>query len=262
MRILASGNNILTQMNVFRFSVSQGVLLPMSFNLATLHPRLLQQHALRLLQVIDETKLSKERKEKPDSILSAVVFRDNRMQTLRALPAAKSQEFNTEQTEAVAKSLLWCRDLEVTFNIEHGIGNDAVLNQLQKLGQKSSEMKFVGSLPFFVRGPPGTRKSTLVSSLIYVALKGHKAPMRTGERGILPTALRRVLVLPHTNAAVDELLVEVINSREFKRSNTHEPLIRIGLHTTYDVFQSLTPGEIARSRSRNTGPVRGAARLE
>ena len=98
----------------------------------------------------------------------------------------------------MAKILLRCREMEVTFNIEHGIGNDAVLSQLQKLGQKSSEMKFVGSHPFFVRGPPGTGKSTLVLSLISVALKGHKASMRTGERGILPTALRRILVLAHT----------------------------------------------------------------
>ena len=181
---------------------------------------------------------------------------------MRALLAAKSPKLNAEQTEAVAKILLWCREMEVTFNIERGIGNDAVLSQLQKLDQKSSEMKFVSSLPFFVRGPPGTGKSTLVASLISVALKGHKAPMRTGERGILPTALRHVLVLAHTNAAVDELLVKVINSRKFKRSNTHEPLIRIVLQTTYDFVQSFTPGEIARSRSRNTGPVRGAARLE
>ena len=62
MRILASGINILTQMNVFRFSVSQDVPLPMSFNLATLHPRLLQQnvHRLCIISPFDLTRVCRD----------------------------------------------------------------------------------------------------------------------------------------------------------------------------------------------------------
>lgn len=172
---------ILTALDLFRFSVSKDALLPMSFNLASLHPRLLQQHVHRLMRVIDDISLSKERIENPDTTVSGMEHHDNRMQAMTDVQSAKSSKRNAEQMEAVAKILLWYLEMDDIFKLMHGTGNGAVVRELQNVGQKSSEMRFIFSLRFFVCGVRGTGKA-LVLSLISLALKEHSTPERASER--------------------------------------------------------------------------------
>ena len=51
--VLKTGRCLLTEMNYFRFYFSRDTNVPMSFNLACVHKRLLQKHVRRFTEIID-----------------------------------------------------------------------------------------------------------------------------------------------------------------------------------------------------------------
>ena len=165
---------------------------------------------------------------------------------------------NMEQRMAIAKVWGWGRSMEKAFR---GGAASERYNCLQHFGLGSRDRKNCSSQIFFVRGPPGTGKTTFISWLIYLALKGHSDP-QIEDSDCMPTTCERVLVLTHTNAAIDDIMEKVIKTKKFKKGRDGvEPLVRVGIRGESDVARGLTAREIVRARTVGTSRQGGPSRI-
>ena len=149
--VLKTGRCILTEMNYFRFCFSRDTNVPMSFNLACVHSRLLQQHFRRFTEIIDRNSLKDKRLKSFGVAVSGEDIRVRKLNALTEFLSNKMPMLNSDQLKTLSKILQWSREMEDTFGIdaENYRGNGHILDTLQKFGHCGSEMRFIGALPFF-----------------------------------------------------------------------------------------------------------------
>ena len=257
--VLKTGTSIYTEMNYFKFCFSRDTSVPMSFNLACMHSRLLQRHVQRFMEVVDRQNLKASRAKSYGVAVSGESRRIEKLKALSEFISCKIPKMNGDQVHTISKILQWSREMEDTFSIdaEQYRGNGQLLESLQKFGQTGFELRFVGALPFFVRGPPGTGKSILMAKLTSLAVKGHMIK-GDGAKRIFPTTLKHILITAHTNAAVDEILLKVINTKEFKSTEDKYPIVRVGLNPTNDAAERVQRREILKSITQTGKSVRSS----
>ena len=154
--VLKTGRSVLTEMNYFRFCFSRNTSIPMSFNLACVHSRLLQHHVHRFTELIDRNSL-RSRSEKSFGIaVSGEGIRVEKLKALSEFLANKIPKLNGDQLTTLGKILQWSREMKDTFSItaEKNRGNGHILQTLEKFGHTGFEMRFIGALPFLLGDLP------------------------------------------------------------------------------------------------------------
>ena len=252
MVIIGTGLNISPEMSYFRWSPRRNKLIPTSFNMALLHPRLLQLYVNRMLCMLDRSKIAMN----PDSrkpYKDALVLPNGRADSLNALLGKISMcmpKLNTEQVRAIGMVVSWCAEMKNTD--EDTVAQTERFRRIQGYGIGADEMAFCGGMVFFIRGPPGTGKSSLISWLVAVAVRG--ASLREGRRSrkVLHPSMRPVLVITHTNAAIDDIMQKVIATDQYEEGAEKHPLVRVGVRGGNAFTASRTVQEILRTQaSRN-----------
>ena len=77
-----------------------------------------------------------------------------------------------------------------------------------------------------------------------------------GARSLFPASTKRILVITHSNAAVDEILVKVLNSRDFRRDGNNHPIVRVGVNAGNEAARGVQTKEILRSMRQSRSAQR------
>ena len=155
---------------------------------------------------------------------------------------------NEEQVLAISRVLGWVKEVEDGIHRGSSSGaHRAMYTYLEAaLGLQNEALRLSGCMPFFICGPPGTGKLTLISWLLHVALNSHS--FKATDADLLPKHMKRALVVTCTNASLDDIMAKVISQKNFEGPDR---IVRVGVRGTNRVTSYCQTVKVAQ-RTRNT----------
>ena len=140
--------------------------------------------------------------------------------------AIKSEfrHLNASQREVLNRIVMWNSMMSEMRN-----------PNIQRLLSESSqgilrELQWFGSTVFFLRGPPGTEKSRVISALMYLLFKTRNMRDEIYKLEEL-CEIRKVLIFSESNNSIDATMNSIIHANIFKYSGDIYPVVRVGVNS-------------------------------
>ena len=134
-----------------------------------------------------------------------------------------------EQLKAVSIPLLWCSLMRSLIFDSAGNPNEDVRSLFAPYFCDHS-MKQVAANVLFIRVPPLTGKSSFITSLVCAGLFDHESEQDV--KRLLPNCIKLIIVITHTNAAIDDVLKKISKMRSFRDGK----LVRVGVRWDNEYF--------------------------
>ena len=115
--ILKTGRIFITEMTYFRFSSSRNTSIPILFNFACVHSRVLQHHVHRFRELIDRNSLKSRMGNSFDIAMSGDGILVENLKALSDFLANKIPKLDGDHLTTLGKILHWWREMEDTLSI-------------------------------------------------------------------------------------------------------------------------------------------------